>query len=130
VDGREVREALEDPAWADSDMQGVFKLIDETVEFELYDLVDDPLEHLNLADDPEYADVKADLAARLLAWRKETFDPLLSERYFGKLRDHTVAHFEAHHEACDEAKAKGEEAPYNKIDMLAFQEDWPAPWMK
>jgi N-sulfoglucosamine sulfohydrolase len=130
VDGKEVRMALEDPRWADSEIGRVFGLIDETVEFELYDLDNDPLEHHNLADDPDHADVKANLLERLMAWRKETFDPLLSERYFQNLKAHTEAHFVAHRKACDDAAAKGEEAPYNKIDMIPFQEDWPPSWMR
>ena len=44
---------------------------------ELYDLEQDPWEHRNLAEDPQYAAVQADLRQRLLAWMQTTDDPLL-----------------------------------------------------
>jgi N-sulfoglucosamine sulfohydrolase len=46
-------------------------------EEELYDLVFDPSEAANRADDPAYADVLAELRARLEGWMVETDDPLL-----------------------------------------------------
>lgn len=44
----------------------------------LYDVVFDPIEVHNLADDPAYADVLADMRARLDRWMRETNDPLLN----------------------------------------------------
>ena len=44
----------------------------------LHDLVFDPMEAHDLAGDPEYADVLADLRARLEAWMEATDDPLLA----------------------------------------------------
>lgn len=129
VDGREVRDALNDPKWADSPMQEVFARIDNPPDYELYDLQEDPLEFVNLADDPDHKAILDDLLERLTNWRKETFDPLLSERYFDRLRQHTADHFAALEVATKEAEARGEEPPYNRIDMTAFQEDWPPPWM-
>ena len=44
---------------------------------ELYDLVFDPNEACNRADDPSLADTLADMRGRLDAWMKETDDPIL-----------------------------------------------------
>ena len=44
----------------------------------LHDLVLDPLERVNLVDDPAYADVLADLRTRLAEWMRQTDDPLLA----------------------------------------------------
>ena len=44
---------------------------------ELYDLLFDPGEAANLAGDPAYAEVRAELSERLETWMRETDDPLL-----------------------------------------------------
>ncbi|MEM7697260.1 MAG: sulfatase [Verrucomicrobiota bacterium] len=46
-------------------------------EFELYDLSKDPFEATNVADDPAYADIVAELKAELLAELEATGDPRL-----------------------------------------------------
>jgi N-sulfoglucosamine sulfohydrolase len=46
-------------------------------EYELYDLGKDPNELRNVANDPAYAEILADLRQRLLTWRRETNDPWL-----------------------------------------------------
>ena len=43
-------------------------------EFELFDIVHDPLEQQNLADDPDHAEVLADLKRRLAAWMESQGD--------------------------------------------------------
>lgn len=47
---------------------------------ELYDLEHDQWERTNLADDPNYAQIRAELAARLAQWRADTDDALPDER--------------------------------------------------
>ena len=47
---------------------------------ELFDLYLDPMEACNRADDAAYADVRADLRAKLDAWMQETQDPFLTGR--------------------------------------------------
>jgi arylsulfatase A-like enzyme len=49
----------------------------EVPEERLYDLVFDPHETHNLANDPDHADVLADMKTRLQKWMEETEDPLL-----------------------------------------------------
>ncbi len=44
---------------------------------ELFDLENDPNETKNLADDPEYQDIKANLHKKLDQWMEETEDPIL-----------------------------------------------------
>ena len=51
----------------------------ELPRWELYDLVFDPQEEMNLAEKPEYADTLSDMQAMLLSWQRETHDPLLTE---------------------------------------------------
>jgi N-sulfoglucosamine sulfohydrolase len=50
-------------------------------EFELFDLRKDPFEMNNLADDPAYAQIKAELLAELNAWREEVHDQGVSESF-------------------------------------------------
>ncbi|MFC1453189.1 sulfatase, partial [Verrucomicrobiota bacterium] len=44
---------------------------------ELYDLVYDPVERCNRANDPAYADTLGDMRRRLDKWMRDTDDPLL-----------------------------------------------------
>lgn len=50
-------------------------------EYELYDMEKDPHQLHNLADDPAFSGVKADLSARLFAWQKEVKDPGVTEEF-------------------------------------------------
>ena len=56
-------------------------LADHKPREELYDLQRDPWETKNLAEDPEYAEIKATHAAALAAWRQQVHDPPLSDTF-------------------------------------------------
>ncbi len=80
--------------------------------YELYDLKKDPHETKNVADDPAYASVKADLEKKLMGILRSTGDPRLIEdgKFFetppmsGPLSDETVAL----KKATKQTKAKGD----------------------
>lgn len=50
-------------------------------EIELYDLLRDPFELQNLADNPAYSSVKKELLSKLMEWRKSVNDPGVSEEF-------------------------------------------------
>ncbi len=50
-------------------------------EFELYDMINDPYELNNLADDPEFQEIKNDYLARLNAWRQSVNDEGVTEEF-------------------------------------------------
>lgn len=61
--------------------------------FELYDLKEDPHEFNNLADDPNYGEIRTDLEKRLDAWRHETRDPMLKYTNLLRLKEEVDACF-------------------------------------
>ncbi|MBC9868797.1 MAG: sulfatase-like hydrolase/transferase [Opitutae bacterium] len=61
--------------------------------FELYDLKEDPHEFNNLAEDPNYSDIRSDLEKRLDTWRHETRDPMLKHINLLRLKEEVDACF-------------------------------------
>jgi hypothetical protein len=55
-------------------------------EYELYDLLADPYEFRNLADDAEHAATLAELTTQLADWRIRTNDPLLKPENLKQLK--------------------------------------------
>ncbi|MFX0123229.1 MAG: sulfatase/phosphatase domain-containing protein [Candidatus Hodarchaeota archaeon] len=49
---------------------------------ELYDLINDPMEVNNLAEDPQYQLIRQELEKKLLDWLNLTNDPILSENVY------------------------------------------------
>lgn len=67
VDDSPSKDLLVEAGWGDQKRPAV----------ELFDLIFDPGELRNLAEDPAYADVREELERRLQAWMEDTDDPLL-----------------------------------------------------
>ena len=57
-----------------------FRFFDPRPREELYDLESDPEEFVNLADVPEYQNIRKELAAKCQKWMQETGDPVLKGR--------------------------------------------------
>jgi N-sulfoglucosamine sulfohydrolase len=56
-------------------------LAEKKPDFELYNVVNDPYELNNLADDPKYAKIKNELLSHLMDWRKSVNDKGISDEF-------------------------------------------------
>ncbi len=65
-------------------IRSAYRNMERPPKFELYDLEEDPHEFHNLAEDPDYREIRSDLEKRLDTWRHETRDPML--KYINLLR--------------------------------------------
>lgn len=74
------------PKYADTPAGEAFRRFENPPEWEFYDLEADPIEFFNLADDTSHAEKIAELKSALLAWRKDTQDPLLEADGFERFR--------------------------------------------
>ena len=64
---------------------------------ELYDLKADPNETVNLANDPAFGAIRAEMTARLFAWMQRTDDPLLSGIPLSPIHRATLAALKGQH---------------------------------
>jgi N-sulfoglucosamine sulfohydrolase len=78
IDGDASFSMSQSPPFVSTPIGKAFARAANPPEFELYDLKTDPWEFENLATSPEHAAPLAHLQSALLAWRKETNDPLLT----------------------------------------------------
>ena len=76
---------------ASKEVRAAYGLMRKPPQYQLYDLQDDPYEFKNLADNPDYADVLADLQAKLTHWRQTTNDPLLDPQKLQRLTDEVLS---------------------------------------
>lgn len=67
------------PAYIGTPVRAAFDTFANPPEFELYDLLNDPIEFHNLAADPLYQTVLQELQTALMAWRTDTNDPFLEQ---------------------------------------------------
>jgi len=77
VDGCAAWGESRNPAFEGTPVRRVFDTHGDPPAEELYDLLRDPVEFNNLADDPGYGPVLSRMRAQLRTWREETSDPLL-----------------------------------------------------
>lgn len=67
------------------EVKAAYALMRQPPRYQLYDLQQDPYEFCNLAEDPDYTNVLADLQERIDRWRMETNDPLLDPKKLRRL---------------------------------------------
>lgn len=81
VDGSWAKEHIVEHR-ADPDIQPFFELsFGKRPEEELYDLRTDPAQIKNVADDPDYEDIREQLRARVEKWMVDTHDPRVDPTY-------------------------------------------------
>ena len=68
----------------------VYRRLTDRPAVELYDLQEDPYEYDDLAEDPEYADVRARLEAGLQTFREATDDPFVDEAELDRFIQHYI----------------------------------------
>jgi N-sulfoglucosamine sulfohydrolase len=65
------------PAYDGTPVRALYDRVENPPKIELYDLSKDPLETVNLAENPEYKPTVERLMGTVSTWRKETADPFL-----------------------------------------------------
>jgi N-sulfoglucosamine sulfohydrolase len=81
----------QEPRYRGTPVAKAFETFGDPPEFELYDLVEDPIEFRNLAGDPEHRETLDRLQRALLDWRKQTNDPFLDAAYVDKYVEYAKA---------------------------------------
>ena len=97
-------------AAASEEVRAAYRTMERPPRYELYDLEADPHEFVNVADDPVHAAARAELAAALDAWRRETADPFLDPALVRRFDDEVKA---------VRSKAKANARPWGYLDYLA-----------
>ncbi len=77
IEGLDERNAIKNTDLGTSRARAAVERYMNPPEYELFDLEKDPENFVNLAGQPEYAEIEKTLKAELMKWRKETKDPLL-----------------------------------------------------
>lgn len=70
---------------ADHPARQAMERLENPPEWELYDLLEDPIEFVNLSDDPAFANQKQRLTHALSDWQKQTDDPFTDAEFRKKI---------------------------------------------
>lgn len=90
IDGDQAHRVAREARFDDTPVRQAFETFMAPPEYELYDLVDDPVEFFNLAGQAEFQDVEARLKQALLDWRQQTDDPFLDPAYVERYANYTA----------------------------------------
>ena len=90
IDGDQAHRVVREARFDDTPVRQAFETFMAPPEFELYDLVNDPVEFFNLAGQAEFQDVEARLKQALLDWRQQTDDPFLDPAYVERYANYTA----------------------------------------
>lgn len=88
MDGNGSWEVSRDAVYEGTQVRAAFDRYANPPKVELYDLMADPYEFVDLGDSPALEEVRRRLAAALQAWREKTGDPLLNETYLAEMTAH------------------------------------------
>lgn len=86
VDGDPTGVFATQPKYVDTPAGRAFQRYGSPPEWEFYDLQKDPVEFIDLSEEPEHAGHMATMKKALLEWQNETNDPLLSEEGYKRFR--------------------------------------------
>ena len=84
IDGDPAHMIIEESGYGGTVARKAFDTYRNPPEFELYDLENDPVEFVNIANGPDSKAVLSRMQSALLAWRKETEDPFLDASFLNR----------------------------------------------
>ncbi len=116
IDGCKVRPAALAGNYPDRAAGAYSILLEDQPKLELYDLAEDPDELNNLAEDPAYADIRAELATELADWQERTRDPVRARSGLQIFSDYYAENGDSYEAfVIDGSKAKIDWSPFHAL---------------